>query len=144
MTTPSLPELKPLKVETGLQVQDPPVISSHAKMIIRGEVPHPRASVFDGNPIEYRTFVRAFENLVEFRTFSSTDKLYYLQKFTAGVVKELVRYCHHLPAAEGYDEARRPLRRKYGDDYRIAPGYEMKALDWPSIETDDGVALNRF
>ena len=46
MTTPSLPELKPLKVETGLQVQDPPVISSHAKTIIRGEVPHPRASVW--------------------------------------------------------------------------------------------------
>lgn len=110
----------------------------------RNKLPQPRVPVFDGNPIEYRTFVRAFENLVESRTFSSTDRLYYLEQFTAGDVKELVRSCHHLPAEEGYDEARRLLRRKYGDDYRIASAYEMKALDWPSIKAEDGVALNRF
>ena len=73
--------------------------------------------MFDGNPIEYPTFVRALENLVESRTFSSTNKLFYLQKFTARDVKELVRSCHYLPAAEGYDEAHRLLRRKYDDEY---------------------------
>ena len=36
------------------------------------------------------------------------------------------------------------MRRKYGDDYRIASAYEMKALDWPSLKADDGVAMNRF
>ena len=36
------------------------------------------------------------------------------------------------------------MRRKYGDEYCIASAYEMKALDWPSIKADDGVALNRF
>ena len=35
------------------------------------------------------------------------------------------------------------MRRKYGDDYRIASAYETKALDWPSIKAEDGVALNR-
>ena len=43
-----------------------------------------------------------------------------LKQFTAGDVKELVRSCHHLPAEGGYDEACRLLRRKNGDDYRIA------------------------
>ena len=45
---------------------------------------------------------------------------------------------------EGYNEARRLLRRKCGDDYRVVSAYEMKALDWPSIKAEDGVALNRF
>ena len=45
MTTPSLPELKPIKVEAGLQVQDPPVTSLHAKTTIRGEVRHPGQGV---------------------------------------------------------------------------------------------------
>ena len=80
----------------------------------RSSLPQPRVSVFDGNPIEYRTFVRAFESLIESRTYSSTDRLYYLEQFTAGDVKELVRSCHHLPPEEGYDEARRLLKRKYG------------------------------
>ena len=37
-----------------------------------------------------------------------------------GDVKVLIRSCHHLPAEESYDEARRLLRRKYGDEFRIA------------------------
>ena len=42
----------------------------------RNKLLQPRAPVFDGNPIEYRTFFRAFKNLVESRTFSGTDRLY--------------------------------------------------------------------
>ena len=133
MTTPSPPEVKPLKLETELQDQDPPVTSPRSKKSISDKVHHPgpgvpvdsvpygqfhyqaftvskdlrketiglqrqqtvlhfrqnrimiahnqnrkklpqlRVPAFDGNPIEYHTFVRAFEYLVESRTFSSTD-----------------------------------------------------------------------
>ena len=66
-----------------------------------------------------------------------------LSSWPQGDVKELVRSCHHLPAEESYDEDRWLLRRKYGDDYRIASAYEMKALDSPSIKAEDGMALNR-
>ena len=45
MATASLPKLKPIKLETGIQVQDPPVTSSHAKATIRGEVHHPGQGV---------------------------------------------------------------------------------------------------
>ena len=41
MATASLPKLKPIKLETGIQVQDPPVTSPHAKTTIRGEMHHP-------------------------------------------------------------------------------------------------------
>ena len=191
MTSPSLPEVKPLKLETELQDQDPPRTSPRAKRSFPGEVHHPgqgvsvdsvpysqfdyqastvsedlrketiglqrqqtvlqfqqnrmmellahnqnrnklpqsRVPAFNGHPTDYLTFVRTFKNLVKSTTFSSPDGLYYLEQFTAGYVKELVRSCHHLPAEEGYDEARRLLRGKYGDDYRIASAYEMKALD---------------
>ena len=110
----------------------------------RSKLPQPRVPVFDGNPMEYRTFVRALESLVESRTFCSTDRLYYLEQFTAGDVRELVRSCHHLLSDEGYDEARRLLKKKFGDEYRIASAYETKAMDWPNIKPEDGVALNRF
>ena len=94
--------------------------------------------------MEYRSFVRAFESLIESRTFNNTDRLYYLEQFTAGDVKELVISCHHLPSDVGYDEARRLLEKKFGDEYRIASAYETKALNWPNIKAEDGVALNRF
>ena len=41
MTTPSLPELKSLKLETEFQDQDPPVTCSRTKRTIPREVPHP-------------------------------------------------------------------------------------------------------
>ena len=100
--------------------------------------------VFDGNPMGYRTFISAFESLVEAGTFSCTDRLYYLEQFTAGDVKELVRSCHHLPLDEGYYQARWLQKKKFGDEYRVASAYETKALDWPNIKPEDGAALNRF
>ena len=89
--------------------------------------------MFDGNPVEYRSFIQAFENLIESRMQSSTERLYYLEQYTSGDVKELVRSCHHLPPEEGYVEARRLLLRKFGDEYRIASSFESKAL--PVVRT---------
>ena len=130
--------------QTDLQHQQNRIVEMLAQNQNRSKLPQPRVPVFDGNPMEYRTFISAFESLVEARTFSSTDRLYYLEQFTAGDVKELVRSCHHLPPDEGYDQARWLLKKKFGDEYRVASAYETKALDWPNIKPEDGAALNRF
>ena len=55
-----------------------------------------------------------------------------------------MRSCNFLPPQRGYKEARRLLRKKFGDDYRIAAAYENKALNWPEVRTEDSIALNRF
>ena len=130
--------------QTDLQRQQNRIVELLAHNQNRNKLPQPRILVFDGIPMEYRSFVRAFESLIESRTFNNTDRLYYLEQFTAGDVKELVRSCHHLPSDVGYDEARRLLEKKFGDEYRIASAYETKALNWPNIKAEDGVALNRF
>ena len=67
-----------------------------------------------------------------------------MEQFTAGDVKELVRSCHHLPPDEGYDPGRWLLKKKFGDEYRVASAYETKPLDCPNIKPEDGAALNRF
>ena len=45
MTYSFLPEVKPLKLKTELQDQDPPLTSPHAKKSIPGEVRHPGQGV---------------------------------------------------------------------------------------------------
>nr|XP_058965277.1 uncharacterized protein LOC131791925 [Pocillopora verrucosa] len=75
------------------------------------------------------------------RTHSNTDRLYYLEQYTSGDAKELVISCHHLPPDEGYNEARRLLKKKFGDEYRVTLAYETNALAWPSIKPEDGSAL---
>ena len=100
--------------------------------------------VIGWSPIACSTFVRAFERLIESRTSSSTEKLYYLEQFPAGGVQEVVESCHHLPPDEGYNEACMLLRKKFGNEYHMAFSYETKALDWPNIRGENGAALERF
>lgn len=95
----------------------------------RSKLPQSHVPVSDGNPIEFHTFIQAFESLIESRTSCSTDRLYYLEQFTLGDVKELVRSCHHLPLGEKYNETCRLLRKKFGDEYRIAFADETEALE---------------
>ena len=103
-----------------------------------------RVPIFDGDPMEYGAFVRAFENIIQSKTSSSNERLYYLEQFTSGDVKELVRSCHYLPPERGYSEARRLMKKKFGDDYRIVTAYETKALNWPEERAEDSISLDRF
>ena len=110
----------------------------------KSNLPMQRVPIFDGDPMEYGAFVRAFQNIIESKTSSSSERLYYLEQFTSGDVKELVRSCHYLPPKRGYQEARRLMKKKFGDDYRIVTAYETKALNWPEVRAEDSISLDRF
>ena len=126
--------------QNALQLQQTRIMEMLAINQNKSKLPQPRVPTFDGNPVEYRTFARAFENLIESRTSSGTEPLYYLEQYTAGDVKELVRSCHHLAP----DEAWRLIEKKFGDEFRIASAYESKALNWSPVKSEDGSALSRF
>ncbi len=66
----------------------------------RREVPS-----FNGDPLQFRTFMRAFEHCVESKV-QKEDCLYYLEQFTGGQPKELVRSCQNLPPDRAYDAAK--------------------------------------
>ena len=83
-----------LRQQNALQLQQNRIVELLALNQNRSKLPQLSVPVFDGNPIGYRTFARANESLIESRTFSSTDRLYYLEQFMAGDVQELVRSCH--------------------------------------------------
>ena len=69
-------------------------------LLSKREVP-----VFKGDPLSYQPFRHAFKNLIEDKTSSSQDRLYYLEQFTAGQARDLVRSCMHMEARRGYPEA---------------------------------------
>ena len=130
--------------QTALQAQQNRIVELLAVNQNKTKLPQPRVPIFDGNPVDYRSFIRAFESLIESRTCNSTERLYYLEQYTTGDVKELIKSCHHLPPDVGYEEACKLLKKKFGDEYRVASAYESKALAWPSIKAEDCTALNKF
>ena len=107
-------------------------------------LPQPEVPRFTGNPMEYWTFIRAFENLTESKTSSHSAHLYYLVQYTSGEVKELVRSCLAMREDVGYLKAKNLLRKRYGQSYRIANAFVEKLAKGPAIKAEDGDALRRF
>lgn len=107
-------------------------------------LPSPNIPVFKGDPLEYRLFMRAFEHRIESKTENSKDRLYYLEQHTIGQPNDLVRGCFHMDSDQGYPEAKRLLKERFGDKYKISMAYLDKALNWPAIKADDTKALEAY
>lgn len=107
-------------------------------------LPQKDVPVFHGDPLEYRSFMRAFIHAIDEGADSSTDKLYFLEQFTRGEPRDLVKSCQHMPADHGYTEAVRLLQDKYGNELKIAAALMKKAFKWPQIKAEDVKTLNAF
>ena len=107
-------------------------------------LPQPDLPVFTGDPIDYCSFVRAFESLIESRTNSNSSRLYYLVQYTGGDVQELMRSCLTMSHDEGYKEARRLLKERYGKGYKIATAYVEGITSGPPIRSEKAEDLRKF
>ena len=70
--------------QTALQVQQNRIVELLAVNQNKSKLPQPCVPIFDGNPVDYRSFVRTFESLIKSRTQSSTKRLSYLEQYTTG------------------------------------------------------------
>nr|XP_049612597.1 uncharacterized protein LOC125990036 isoform X1 [Syngnathus scovelli] len=100
--------------------------------------------VFSGDPLKYKSFLRAFDNAIDNKTQNENDKLFFLEQYTRGEPQDLVRSCEHMTPEKGYREARQLLHKQYGDNLKITMAYIEKALKWPQIKTDEVKSLNAY
>ena len=104
-------------------------------------IPEPEVRKFKGDPLEFKTFLMAFDARVQSRVTNSADRLYYLDQHLKGEPKELISGCLHIEPDEGYKEARRLLQREYGDPYKVSTAYMKRLTEWPPLKYDDEPAL---
>ena len=88
--------------------------------------------------------MRAFEHLVERKTLSPSSRLYYLVQHTSGSVQELMKSCLTMREQEGYVEAKRLLKERYGQGYKLAAAHVKRLVEGPQIKAEDGTALEQF
>ena len=86
----------------------------------------------------YPAFIAAFETFIESKAENSMEGLYYLDLYTSGKVKELIKGCVQMKDGDSYQEARRLLKKYFGDPYKIACAYLSKISNWPSVKPNDG------
>ena len=81
-------------------------------------LPQREISIFSGDVLSYRPFIRAFEHIIEKKTDSSADRLYFLDQYTSGLPRDLVRSCLHMSSETGYEKAKALLQEHYGDEFK--------------------------
>ena len=100
--------------------------------------------VFSGNPIDYLDFICTCKDQVERKTPTLSARLYYLVQHTTAPVQELTKSCLSMREDKGYQEARRLLKERYGQSYKIAAAHVKRLVDVPAIRADDGSALQQY
>lgn len=107
-------------------------------------LPKHEVPIFSGDPVQYCGFVKAFECLIESKTSSYSERLYYLVQYTRGEVQELMRSYLAMDPDEGYPEARKILKKRYGESYRIATAYVDRVTKGPVLKAEDSKGLQKL
>ena len=110
----------------------------------RHRLPDLSVPKFSGEPLEYASFMHSFDSRVASRTNDDNERLYFLEQFTTGTPRELVRSCMMMPPQLGYVEARRKLDEWYSDTFHIAQCYLKRLEKWPAISRDDTKKLDEL
>ena len=76
--------------------------------------------------------MKSFEQTIETKTDNMEQRLYYLEQYTSGELRNLVCSCFHLPPTHAYQEAKKQLQWHFGNKIEINSAFMDKALGWPS------------
>lgn len=131
--------LEPLRIK-GHEVTSEDVLSSQVKHLL---LPPTELRPFTGKIEDFRLFMRAFETRIESKTKDERELLFYLEQFTQGKAKQLVRSCLHLQKG-GFAEAKRLLETRYGNPIHLIDSYVERVKVWARIPPGDVEALDGF
>ena len=110
----------------------------------RESLPLPEPETFKGDLLHYPSWRKSFDTIVEKRTDSPSQRLYYLGRYTAGEAKEAISGLLTLESTNAYHEARKILSDRFGNPFLVANAYRKKINDWPRILPNDGISLRKF
>ena len=93
--------------------------------------------MFDGNPLQYCTFIRAFDTVIEPREPDYDGRLYFLEQHTSARPQEIERSCLYMAPKEGYTKVRSLLERRFGQRHTIAMACLDQVTNGPRIKAED-------
>ena len=82
-------------------------------LVIHFNRPKHEVLYFDGDPMDFWSFVRNFESHVDERVDGDAQKLSYLLQHCTDNARKLIEGCTRMRPRKGYGEARRLLFEKY-------------------------------
>jgi len=97
------------------------------------EMPKRESLSFDGDPRRYTQFIKSFEINVERRVEKDDEKLSCLIQYCKRAAKDAIENCLMLPPEEGYKEAKKILRKEFGQKHTIVRAFIDKVVKGPQV-----------
>ena len=99
---------------------------------------------FDGDPMNYVSFIHNFETCLEKDNPDSATRLQLLIQHCNGKAREAIESCVNLPAEKGYVTAKNTLKENFGKPHIIAKAHIKKLENLPALKRADGPSLLEF
>lgn len=113
-----------------IQEENAEIQKTQVELLRRMTVPVPKPPVFDGNILEYPKWENAFDALIEDQVVLPNYKLYYLGEYTSGTAQKTISGLLGLRTEDAYKRARKILKERFGDPFRIYEAYRDKLRNW--------------
>ena len=83
-------------------------------------VPKVEIDKFEGNPLDYLTFMAIFDEVVHTKVMDGQVKLTRLLQYTSGPAKMAIKNCALIGGDAGYAQARAILKNRYGNSHLVS------------------------
>jgi len=103
----------------------------HRQLLAAFHLPHTEMIKFDGNPLQYWSFIRSFENSIQRICDDDGSRLTPLLQYCVGKVSNVIHCCTVMPSREGYKHAHKLLNERFGNKYRISESW----IEWAADRT---------
>jgi len=116
-----------------------PEANSMHELISTLKLPQVQLVKFNGDPMQYRSFMRSFDNFIgNVPGINAAAKLSRLQQYCTGKV---IDCCSIMEPEVGYRRARELLKDRFGNEYRISEGWIDKMISGAIIKSGDPAGL---
>ena len=107
-------------------------------------LPQKELAVFNGDPLEYWSFITSFQNSIEANATSESEKLMYLLQYTSGAAKDTIKCCSVMDPPIGYERERMLLEKRFGQPFTIAYEHVTKLTHGPPLRETGRKGLLAF
>ncbi|CAB4032133.1 Hypothetical predicted protein [Paramuricea clavata] len=99
------------------------VISKLLEVQNQNRLPLPEPGIFNGDPLQFPIWLKAFETLIEGRAINPAERLHFLGKYVTGEAKELIKGFMLLDGEDAYQKAKEMLSKRFGDSFAVAAAF---------------------
>jgi hypothetical protein len=116
----------------------------NAKLIEAISLPSTQLASFNGDPIQYWPFMRAFETAVGKSSVDDGTKLMRLMYYCTGPARKVVESCAVMPPEQGFVRAKELLKERFGSEFIILQTWIQRITSNVVIKANDKLHLQQL